>query len=87
MRAPNIVEEMIRESIEIAAPKPASVEMEILRVLGHLPDPDLKLPEEILAQLPRHTEVLVQNRVQVCLNAPVKPSSHGNEAQQRVRQK
>jgi hypothetical protein len=54
---------MIRESVEIAASKPTPVEMEILGVLDHLSDPDLKLREEVLAELPRHTVITTQNRV------------------------
>lgn len=84
--ASNVIQEMIGESIQIEAPKSTSVKMEILRVCNYLADPELKLREEILSELPRHSEVFVQDRVQVRLNTPVKSSFHGNEAQQRVRQ-
>ena len=87
MCAPNVVQKMIRESIQIAAPEPTPVKMEILRILNHLPNPDLKLCKEIITELLRYAEILVQNRVQICLNTPVESSVHGSEARQRVRRK
>ena len=78
---------MIRKSIEIAAPKPTPVEVEILWVRNRLPDPYLKLRKEILAELLRHTVVPPQNLVYIALNTPVKPSFHVGEAQRRARQK
>jgi hypothetical protein len=78
---------MIRKSIEIAAPKPTPVEMEILWVRNRLPDPDLKFRKEILAEPLRHTVVPPQNLVHIALNTPVKSSFHVDEAQRRVRRK
>ena len=78
---------MVRESVEIAAPKPAPVEMEILWIRNRLPDPDLKLRIEILAELLGHTIVPPQNLVQIALNTPVKSSFHPGEAQRRAGRK
>lgn len=87
LSAADVVQEMIRESVEITASKPTPVKMEILGILDHLPDPDLKLREEVLAELSRHAVVTAQNHVQICLNTPVESNFHGGEAQQRVRRK
>jgi hypothetical protein len=85
IRVADVVQEMIGEAVQITAPKPTSVKMEILRISNGLLDPNLKLREEILPKLTRHTMVLGQNRVQVRLHAPMESSFHAGEAQQRVR--
>ena len=84
--AADVLEEVIRKPIQVAAPKSTPVKMKIPRILDGFPDPDLKLCEEILSKLPGYAVVLGQGRVQVHLNAPMESSFHGAEAPQRVRQ-
>lgn len=84
--APDIVQKMIRETIQIAAPKSTPVKMEVLWVRGCLPDPNLKLGEEILSKLLRHAVIPAQDRVQIRLHALVESNVHGAEARQPVGQ-
>ena len=44
---------MVRKAIQVVAPKFASIKMETSRILGHFPDTDLKLREEVLRELAR----------------------------------
>jgi len=83
----NVIQEMIRETVQITATKPASVKMEIPGIFDRFPDADLKLGKEILSKLMRNAIVLAQNFVQVRLNLSVEPSFHGGEALQPIRRK
>jgi hypothetical protein len=49
--SPNVVQKMVRKTLEIAAPKPATIKMKALRILGDSADTNSKFSEEIAAQL------------------------------------
>jgi hypothetical protein len=75
--SPDVVQEMVRKSFQIAAPKSATVKMEALGILGDPTDTNLKFREEIIAQLSRSVRVLFQDFVQVRLDPLVESNFHG----------
>ncbi len=48
--APNVVEEVIGKTVEVAAPQSTGVEMEKARILRHLQKSRLELRKEVLRQ-------------------------------------
>lgn len=85
IRVPDVIKEVVRKPVQIAAPEAASIKMEVLWIRADLVDPDLKLSEEIVTELPRNAIVLPQNFVQVPLNTPMKPNLHVGEAPRQAR--
>ena len=83
----DVVQEMVREAVQIAAAKAAAIKMEILRVSEGFLDPNLKLCEKILSKLIRDVMIPLQNLIQVRLNSPVEPSFHVGGARQRADRK
>ena len=78
--ATDVVQKVIRKPIQIAAPKSTPVKMEILWVRGCLPDPNLKLCEEILPELFGNAGIRAEDAVQILLNRPVESNVHGAES-------
>lgn len=68
---------MVRETIKVAAPQSAGVEVEKLGIGTCFPDADPELGEKIITQLFRSGIKLFEDFVEVRLNTAVKPSIHG----------
>lgn len=81
----NIVQEMVRKTIQIAAPKSAPIKVKESRILGSFPDPNVKLGIKVIPKPKRNAIILPENHIQISLNLPVKSSFHGTEAPQPAR--
>lgn len=80
----DVVQEVVRKSVEVAAPKSTAVKMETPRILDRLAEPDLKLREEVLSKLVRDVIVLPQDLLQVRMNTPVESNFHVGGVPQQV---
>ena len=59
----NVIQEMIGEPVKITAAKPASIKVEIPRVLNSFANPDLELREEVVSKLRRNLIVFFEDSV------------------------
>jgi len=78
---------MVGKTMQIAAPKPAPIEVKEPGILNGFPDADVKPGKEILPKLVRNLIILFQNRIQIRLNSLVKSNFHGAGARQQARRK
>lgn len=62
---------MVRESIQIAAPKTTGIKMKEPRIGADLLQPHPELCEKVVTQLIRNGVILFQNFIQIALNATV----------------
>lgn len=78
---------MIRKPVEIAAPQSTRVEVEKPWIVANLLQTDLELPQKVVTQLMGDGIILVQDLVQVSLNATMKLSDHGGSDLQPIDRK
>lgn len=72
----NVVEKMIRKSLQIAASQSARIEMKKPRIRTCLHNPDSELCKEIGFQVVRQVAVFRQNFVQIRLDPAMESSFH-----------
>lgn len=84
---PYIVEQMIRETVKVAAPQPAGIEMEKTWIFSNLEKPHLEFSKEIFREFFGNLRVFFQDVIQVFLDLFMKPNSHGSEGRKQVGQK
>ena len=83
----DIVQKVVRKSLEIAAAKSASIKMKSFGIFNHACDSYLKFREEVLAKLIRNAVVPRQDFVQIRPNPPVEPNFHDGATPQQARRK
>ncbi len=80
----DVVKEVVRKSLEVAAPETSMIEVKIFGIRLHFANAHLELGEKVVSELERNLVVLQQNLIEIQLDSPVKPSFHGSSAPPRA---